>query len=66
MISIFMVLSVAPQNSEWMSKVIARMAKTYPDYHETITPEVSVKKQLKIIEECTMEDTGSFLSIRGH
>ena len=58
-------ISVVPKNSEWISEFADLMVKIYPDSHGMITPEVSVKKQLKIIEECTIKDTGNLHSVLG-
>lgn len=58
-----MIISVTPKDSEWVAELMENLVKTFPDSGGMITPEVSVKKQLEIIEGCTIQDNGAYLSI---
>lgn len=51
---------------EHFMAMIEKFRKLYPDFTGPITPEESVRMQLKVINQTTVNDTGAFISHKGN
>jgi len=46
--------------------MVAQLRKVTPSFEGAITPEESVRKQLEVIGNATVKDTGAFISYHGN
>jgi hypothetical protein len=51
---------------EQFMAMIEKFRKVYRDFTGPITPEESVRMQLKVINQITVNDTGAFISHKGN
>jgi hypothetical protein len=51
---------------EHFMAMIEKFRKLYPDFTGPITPEESVRMQLKVINQTTVNDNGAFISHKGN
>lgn len=51
---------------EQFTAMIGKFRNSYPDFMGPITPEVSVRMQLEVINRSTVNDTGAFISHKGN
>ncbi|KAG2365533.1 hypothetical protein BDR07DRAFT_1449804 [Suillus spraguei] len=54
------------QELEEFTAMMGKFRNSYPDFTGPITPEVSVRMQLEVINRSTADDTGAFISHKGN